>query len=53
VKFLAFLQNAALKAEKDLVAVRDSEALENKIYDNFFSVIGEVKRRGLRTDPPF
>jgi len=50
---LAYLQNAALKAEKDAVAARDSEAVENKIYDNFFSVISEVKRRGLSTDPPF
>lgn len=53
VKFLTYLQNAALKAEKDAVAARDSEAVENKIYDNFFSVISEVKRRGLSTDPPF
>lgn len=53
VKFLAFLQNAALKAEKELVTARDSEALENRIYDNFFSVIGEVKRRGLSSETSF
>jgi len=39
VKFLAYLQNAALKAEKELVTSRDSEAVENAVYDNFFSVI--------------
>jgi len=43
VKFLDFLQQAALKAEKQMVEARDAESMERGIYDNFFSVIEAAK----------
>ena len=44
VKFLAFLQDAALKAEKVAVDARESERIEFNLYDNFFAVI-EASRK--------
>lgn len=43
VKFLEFLQNSALKAEKNMVSERDREASERRLYDNFYSVIEAAK----------
>jgi aspartate beta-hydroxylase len=46
IKFLAFLQDSSLKAEKKSLDLKEGEDLEHRIYDNFFSVI--EKSRGLR-----
>jgi len=43
IKFMEFLQNSALKAEKNMVSERDREASEQRRYDNFFSVIEAAK----------
>lgn len=53
VKFLAFLQNAALKAEKDSVTSRDAEQVEKALYDNFYTVIAAASKITASDDKIF
>ena len=48
VKFLNYLQNAALKTEKAVVARRDEIAQGGRVFDNFFTVIEAA--RGIDRD---
>ena len=48
VKFLNYLQKAALKTEKAIITARDQSDGEVRAFDNFFSVIEAAK--GIEKD---